>query len=509
MSGVLLGLAFPPTDWKPLAWVALVPFLIVVRSARAGAALLWTWLWTHVLCLVLWQWGPSGVTTYFQQSRGVALALFFGLATTMLAPYFMAFVLAYRRLARRFSSSLPLLAAAAWAAAELLRSRLFTGSSFFSGNPWGLLGYSQVGFDSFVQIASVTGVYGISFALAAVNAALAETWLSLRAHEGVSLRTLGRAAAAVLPALFVVAFGMLALRDADEWGGGAPGTEVAIVQGNVGIGARWRSDLYGRNLRTYLELTNEALELGNPEIVFWPETAMTFFVGHEPSYQRAIRTALAPAGSDLVAGAPHHDERRYFNSVFLVSPDDGIVARYDKHVLVPFAEFFPFGGIDLLRRSFGRIREFTPGETTPLLPTRAGPAGILVCNEAWFPEISGRRARAGAGYLVNLSNESWFEKSFTEQSFQMVRMRAIEQRRYVLRAAMSGPSGIVDPWGRVPTLTRHDTQEVVLGMIRSSAALSVYGRVGDLFGVACIVIILVGLVAPGLRSRRSRRRLEA
>jgi apolipoprotein N-acyltransferase len=503
-SAVILGLAFPPTAWRPLAWIGLAPFFVVLRSQRLDVALLLTWVWTHVLCFVVWDWGPAAVTTYFKQSETVAVGLFFGLGSVMLAPYLMGFAVAYRALARRFSRSLPLWTAAAWTAAELARSRLLTETSFFSGNPWVLVGYSQAGFDAIVQIASVAGVYGISFAVVAVNAVLAELLLALPERRP------GRPIAwslglAMLPALAALAFGFLTLVGAERESP-ASGTRIAVVQGNVGLESRWRSDFYGRNLETYLSLTERALESGRPETVFWPEAAMTFFVAREPVYRSVIARTLVRGEAELVAGAPHYQGDDYFNSAFLLAPRGALLARYDKQTLVPFAEFLPLGEIDLLRRSFGRIREFSRGDPSPPLPTRAGPAGIVTCNEAWFPEISGRRVGEGAGYLVNLTNDSWFEPNFSAQSFDMVRMRAVEQRRYLVRASTSGPSAIVDPWGRVLARSEPREEAVLHGSIHSRREPSFYGRWGDLFAGTCALAVVAGLLAGRYQARRSRSR---
>jgi apolipoprotein N-acyltransferase len=499
-SAILLGLAFPPTAWRPLAWIALAPFFVVLRSQRLGVALLLTWVWTHVLCYVVWDWGPAAVTNYFNQSERVAVGLFFGLGSVMLAPYFMGFALAYRALARRFTRSLPLLTAAAWTAAELARSRLLTETSFFSGNPWVLVGYSQVGFDAVVQISSVAGVYGVSFVVVALNAALAELLLAL--PRRIPGRTVAwRCGLALLPMLAALAFGFATLAEADREEP-ASGTRIAVVQGNVSLESRWRSDFYGRNLDTYLSLTEQALERGKPETVFWPEAAMTFFVAREPAYRSVIAHTLARGDAELVAGAPHYEGDDYFNSAFLMAPRGALTARYDKQTLVPFAEFLPLGQIDLLRRSFGRIREFSRGESSLPLPTRLGPAGVVTCNEAWFPEISARRVREGAGYLVNLTNDSWFEPNFSAQSFDMVRMRAVEQRRYLVRASTSGPSAIVNPWGRVLAQSEPLQEAVLLGSIRARSEPSFYGRHGDLFAAACAFAVVTGLLVG--RGRRSR-----
>ena len=121
----------------------------------------------------------------------------------------------------------------------------------------------------------------------------------------------------------------------------------------------------------------------------------------------------------------------------------------DKERLLPFAEYFPFPQLDFVRRRFGEVKEFSPGTTARLLPTAIGPAGVTVCNEAMFPDVAAARARAGAAYLVDPANDTWLTPRFSAQQFDIVTLRSVEQRRWLVRASTSGPSAIVDPLGRV------------------------------------------------------------
>src|SRR6185436_1842825 len=125
---------------------------------------------------------------------------------------------------------------------------------------------------------------------------------------------------------------------------------------------------------------------------------------------------------------------------------------------------FPFGGVELLRREFARVREFTPGAAARLLPTIAGRAGVVICNEVMFGELVSDRVQAGAEYLVTLTNDSWLgDRKYAEQAFDMARFRAVEQRRFLVRASTSGPSAIVDPLGRVTARTTFDTATTMSG----------------------------------------------
>jgi apolipoprotein N-acyltransferase len=177
---------------------------------------------------------------------------------------------------------------------------------------------------------------------------------------------------------------------------------LVVVQGNLDVGSVWAPEFYGRNLQTYLRLTHESLAAEPAALVVWPENAMSFFLEDEPQYRRAIARVLGPAGVSgvpLLAGGPRVADpgaARYQNAAFLLAPDGEITAVYEKQHLLPFAEYFPLASLASLQRRFGRVREFVPGARTAPLPTPIGRAGIVVCNEAFFPEVTGRRVRDGA-----------------------------------------------------------------------------------------------------------------
>jgi apolipoprotein N-acyltransferase len=505
LSGWLYALAFPPTSWQVLAWVSLAPFLVALRTVGTGAALFLAWFWAVFASSFVADALPRAVETYFLQPRAtsVLFAVFVWSVTGSI--YYMVFAPAYRALARRCGAALPLLAAAAWTACELARGRLANGSQLFAGNPWALAGYSQVGLDALVQIASVTGVYGITFCIAAVNAAVAEVVLALWRERRLAPRVRAGAVACLVPVAGALVYGHLALRAApSEPGAGA--IRVAIVQANLAVGSQWRSDAYGVHLDEHLVLSAQAVREAPPRILFWPESALTFFVEEEPIYRLAISRLLGAGDLELVVGGPSIVDPDavqpvYRNSVFLLDRRGEVRARYDKRHLVPFAEYLPLRGIDFLRRRFERVRVFAHGAPSPPLPTRAGPAGVLVCNEAMYPELAGVRAREGAAYLVNPSNDTWIQDPvWADRMFDLVSLRAVEQRRWLVRASTSGPSAIVDPWGRVQARTPPFERVVLAGRIVPREGLSPYGRVGDAFAGSCALAVGAALVL-----RRARR----
>jgi apolipoprotein N-acyltransferase len=292
-----------------------------------------------------------------------------------------------------------------------------------------------------------------------------------------------------------IAGGVLVLR----LGGPPPGppSTVAIVQGNLGPAVRWSAEGPARTLETYQRLTRDVLARGNPGIVFWPEAALTAFVEQDDAHRRALAATLGGRDGELVIGAPRAGAPGgappYANSIYLVAPDGALGARYDKRYLLPFMEYFPLR-LDFARRHFGRVREFSPGAPLPPLPTRAGAAGVLVCNEALLPHMAAERVAEGATYLVNPSNDSWVpDAGFAWQQFDIASFRAVEQRRWLVRVSDSGPSGVVDPMGRVVAHTEALTRDALLAEIAAIAAPSPYGQVGDLFGVACVLAAAIAL----------------
>ena len=498
-SAVLFGLCFPTAGIRALGWIALVPFLAAVRSATTRGAIALSIVWTLVAAYAVGDWFPRAVASYYDQPLAVGVGMFLGVSLVMAAPYYAAFAVCYRAMSRRPGAAVPLLAAAAWVGAELGRGKLLT------GNPWALFGYSQIGVDPLVQVADLTSVYGVSFLLVAVNAAVVELWA---ARAGARRRALGGAAVTALVVAAALGYGRWRLAALDARPPHVRPITVAMVQGNVDVGRQWREEFYGRNLDVYLRLTMDVTRERSPELIVWPENALTFFLDDEPRYRRAIARVLEPSGAQLVVGGPRFagsDARRvFYNSVFLLAPDGEILGRYDKQKLLPLAEYFPVPALDLLRRRFARVRELTPGPPRPPLATRAGPAGVTICNEAMFPEIAAARVREGAVFLLDPANDTWLTPKFSAQQFDIVRLRTVEQRRYLVRASTAGPSAIVDPLGRVVVRTDFFTRAAIAGEVYPRTETTLYARIGDAFAYGCALVALGAWLSRSAGARRRR-----
>ncbi len=504
-SSSLFGLAFPPVNVRPLAYVCLVPLLLALRSGSAARAVGLAWFWAVASAWAIAPFFASSLATYYE--RPIWLGVLAGMLvfSVMASAYYMVFALIDRVLPRR-SLFAPLLVAAAWTSIELARGRLFTGSSFLIGNPWGLLGYTHAS-GSLAQVASWAGVYGIGFAIVAVNAGLAGWIEAVRDRDRSTREAAWAALLATLPAVAFALAGAVALRASRAPAETDALREVAVVQGDVAIGHRWRSEFFGKNLDVYIELSRRALKEGSPRTLVWPESAVTFFLETAPLYRDAIAKLLRAGDVELLTGGPGHGtdpQAPTLNSVFLVEPDGRIAARYDKEILLPFSEYFPFWSSALMQRSFDGARTYSPGAPDPApLDTRLGRAGVLVCNEAMLPEVAAARVRAGAEILVSPSNDSWIAgEGFAEHMLAVVGLRAIEERRYLVRASASGPSAVIDPWGRVTVRTNGNQVYVLRGAVRPMRELTPYARLGDAFAFGCALIVAAALLPQALASVR-------
>lgn len=489
LSGALYGLAFPPVGWWPLAWIALVPFLGAVAAGSARRAVGLGILLGVAASYGVGTWMPAAVVSYYEQPFAVGIAIFLACALWQASWQFALFALAWRRLARTPRAWTPYAVGAAWVAAEVARGHV----PF--GNPWALLGYSQTAAPLLVQTADVAGIYGPSFVLATVSAALALAW---RGTRGV--RTL--VPVAVLVAA-ILAYGGLRLAAEDRRIPGAT-TPVVAVQGNLDLGTQWKSEFYGANLAAYAKLTSGALAAAPAPLVVWPESALTFFLETDRLYHASVAQYLAAVRTTLLTGGPRvmtdGGAESFRNAAFVVTPAGAIDAVYEKETLVPFAEYFPLGD-GLLRRQFGKVREFTPGNLQAPMATPAGAAGVLICNEAMLGATARARVRDGAAWLVTLTNDSWVgRRHYADIAFAMVRARAVETRRWLVRASTSGPSAIVDPAGRIVDRIPFDTAGVVRASIEPRTETTPYGTLGDAFAWSCVLLTLGLQVAIGRKS---------
>jgi len=256
----------------------------------------------------------------------------------------------------------------------------------------------------------------------------------------------------------------------------------------------WDRSTRDANLARDLALNSEAAR-GGPELVFWPEFAVDFYLTEETLQRERLLQGVRAGGADVVLGASRYafesSETRYFNSVYVIDRSGSVrSAEYDKQRLVPFSEYAPLGG--WLR---ARSAVYAPGSGPRLLETRALRVGAFVCGEALYPEVARGLARAGAEILANPSNDYWFgAPQAAAEQLVTASFRAIENRRWLVRATSTGISAVIDAHGRVTARSQGDGPEIVAAELEGSSARTPYQFLGD-GGVAaaCLVFVALGL----------------
>jgi len=470
-SAALYGIAFARPATGPVAWVALAPFFVALARVRplAGAGL--GLLMALAGALGVTWWLPSMAMQYFGAGVLVAWGGWLALCTATVAPPLVVFGAWTSWLAARGGAS-PIVVAAGWCAFEFARSRMWV------GNPWAIAGYSQMAWLPVVQIADVTGPYGSGLLIAAVNATIAAAFAP-------ALRGRHPARSAVGVAVLVVAtlaYGAWRLR---EPFGDGDGVRVAVVQ--PAVPAQQRRTLGGRALALdrQMQATREAVAAG-AKLVVWPENAIDFYLDERTPERDALLASAAGLDADLILGGPSYTygegALRYRNSVYLLQ--QGMVAgRYDKLHLLPIAE-----------------GTYAPGALPYALRSRAGLVGAFICFEAMYPDLVRRIAAGGPTLLANLSNDAWFGAGQpSRMHLDMARMRAVEERRWLIRATTTGISAIVDPHGRTVAESASDVPATLQGMVRPSGKTTLYQRRGDFFawiavgiGIAATMVSYLG-----------------
>jgi apolipoprotein N-acyltransferase len=528
LSGALQVLIFPTPNLYWLSWVALAPLLLAVLNARRaevrvpaslggeypqpatpGQAFLLGWL-----SGVVWYAGSCYWVMYTMHIYG-------GLPTAVAAGVLALFCLylglhggifalllawAARLSKLRAGTRLALLVAPfAWVAVEFARTRI-------TGFPWDLLGTAQVENIPLTRLATVTGVYGLSFEIVLVNTAFAAAFLVRRSARPLLLGAAVFAAAVLQFSVVVQPPPALAEHQA------------RLVQPNAPIDASWTP---GEFRRTLTELQDQSLqppadESGDVDLIAWPESPAPFYV-NDPLFRATISQIAEQAHAYVVVGAIGVKEpargglrpEELLNSAVLVAPNGAWTAHYDKIHLVPFGEYVPFRRLFSFARQLTReVGEFAPGAERTVFPLDHYTAGTFICYESIFPDEIRQFAARGAEVLVNISNDEWYGHTAAPlQHLNQARMRAIENRRWLLRDTNTGITAAIDPYGRVVTKAPRDARTTLSAPFGIIHGTTFYTRHGDWFAWLC-VIICFGMLAAGfapvrnLVSRQSRRRSE-
>ncbi|MGB6975311.1 MAG: apolipoprotein N-acyltransferase [Terracidiphilus sp.] len=524
LSAGLLELPFPLAGPMPpwrsaFAWFGLVPLMWAVLSAtswetkrpvRRGFLL-------GYVCGVLWYMGNCywvrDVMMKYGDMPALAPFLLLTAFSLVLGLYFGLFAVCMALLRRASGSTRMALMAAPvlWAAMELAAARI-------TSVPWDQLGYSQVDNGLVNQLAPWTGVYGISFVLVAVNALLAARLLPGSAR---GRRRAGLAGVALLLMGWTGIFWPVPTPH--------PTATAVLIQPNLDVGAvnAWSGSAWDAHMAEFARLaeTNCSPDIEGipqtgapkgmttceyfstaPDLVVWPESPAPFaqadprFVPSMAGVVKSLRAPLVVGGVGMdysESGQQWHD----YNSAMVFGADGAMVGRYDKIHLVPFGEYVPFRKfLFFARKLTGQVSSFDRGQERKVFRLNGHRYGVFICYEAVFADEVREFSRLGAEVLVNVSDDGWYgDTSAPWQHLNMARMRAIENRRWLLRDTNNGVTAAVDPYGRVQqSIARHQAGALPAAYgFREDVTF--YSEHGDVFAWVCAILAL-GIVGRALRA---------
>jgi apolipoprotein N-acyltransferase len=505
-AGALLALSFPRFGHPAFAWIALVPLLLALTGWRGGVAFALSGVAGRLRGqppLRAFTLGLLAGFVYFVGTiywTGTVVRTFGGLATpvALLAMVLLSLYLAlFPALTALMTSRLVMLmglrglwlAPAAWVATEFFRGYLF------GGFPWVPLGNSQVEVLPVAQLASVLGVYGLSALVAFVNAAIAAALLTTGRARLTAIGT----AAAVLIA--VGGWGAWRIADGRLTREGTP-LRVGLVQGNIAQEDKWNPREARRIFTTHVAMTRDAVRRG-AGLVIWPESSTPFMFEEDEAGETGVRDLAREVRVPILFGSDQVDRSgqpyRLYNAAFLVTPQGETAAVYRKIHLVPFGEYIPFKQLlYFVSPLVERFTDFSAGDAAVMLPVGAHHISTAICYEVVYPALIRQSVSAGSALLTTITNDAWYgESSAPYQHFALASMRAIEQGRYLARAANTGISGVVDPYGRVVRASAIFEQVGLVEEVRLLTSRTIYSVIGD--AIAYVSIAMVGLTLVAFR----------
>jgi apolipoprotein N-acyltransferase len=503
LSGVLLSLAYPPVSIGPLAFVALVPLVATLYRSPRGSSMLFrvgylfgvAFFLSHLWWVAHLSSDSSITMPWLMVPAVIALVAY-------LAVYPALFCLLLGVLGRNRPFLFVLLGPALWMILEWLRS------SGELGFPWAALGYSLARHPIWIQGAAFFGVAGVGALIVFINMVWSGALLAGNSRKRIVFFAAG------MTLLFLSGVG--GRQAIARYDGTVPKKEfkVALVQPNVDLALKWKPEFSDSTFRLIERLARHAAAL-EPGLIVFPETSAPVFLRHNLMRRAFLDELVGELGVGLFIGFldGRHDgpdgEFNVYNSSGLLSPEGGLVL-YDKMHLLPFGEAIPFAWRFRSFRSldFGQAN-FQRGPPADPIPSPVGKLGPLICFESIFPGLSRRFTALGADVLVNITNDGWFgDTPGPKQHNEMAILRAVENRRFLIRSANTGITMVVDPAGRVTRMLGFEQEGILVEKIHHVDRQAFYTRHGDAPLMAASLLVIILSIPLAWRDRVRRRDTE-
>ena len=494
VSAWLIYASYPGVSRHELAWFALAPFIWGVAKTKGfWSSFFYGWLTGFLALAGIFYWIYYTCLHGGGLSQGLSLAAWLGLAG-LLAVQFALFGGSCYFL-RKTGVFFPLLAACGWVALEWLHQTIgFYGLGF----PWVMLGYTQWNAPEMLQIASLTGVYGVSFAVAFTGSALGWAFAIKGVKDGVWQMV---CAAAVFLAVFIYGHYSLPAQPLGTRHQPLLSLKAALIQPNIDQYKKWSPE-YEAEITSTLSQMGHSLAEKSVMLTVWPESTVPGSLTEE-TYLTLFEDIATQTGSYQFIGSNVEADGKQYVGGYLMTPNLDNLQSYRKIKLVPFGEYIPletfvrtvFKNVAVL----GELGAFVPGPRGQKPLDMAGvPVGETICYESIYPQLWLAQNRMGAKLFVNITNDAWFfETAAPYQHLAVNVLRAVETGRPVLRAANTGFSAVIDPFGRIEKQTGLFTQEI----LQTSIPLPIgdrrnfYTQWGDWFAWLCAAFYLTLLIS--------------
>jgi apolipoprotein N-acyltransferase len=493
LSGFLLGLSFPGLRLSFCAWLALVPLFLALSGTDRKQAFLLSWAAGFCFFGTIYHWGfVFGVHVWLAIS--LWQGFYMGLCGAFIAP----------ALDNKSGYLRILLPALIWTGYEYVRSLGLLGLN------WGSLAYSQFRFLAIIQVAGLTGMYGISFMIALFNSMIAELLMLIHRNRGthplhVLRETVARDRAFAITALLALLIPLAALC----YGFGViirdharehlyPRIRISTVQPNMDMCLKWDPFVQRRTLDALEGLTVKGKEQGG-SLFFWPETAIPTVFPHNLPVRNRILSFAARERIYLLAGAPTPGPGNHtFNAAYLITPEGAIAESYSKRHIVPFGEFLPLEKYLRKYHLFDRVQNNLPGPAWKIFTTPMARFAVLICFESDFPDIARINIQRGAQFLAVITNDAWFERSSAaEHHISWDVLRAAENHANIVQSANTGICAFIDYNGRIKSSTEIYHRDVLTDDLMLLPAGTFYTVAGDYFPLLCLLGAIVLPRLPG------------
>ncbi len=482
LTGLLLAGSFPLCDQHYLAWVAFIPLMAyLLRVKSKAAAFCGGYVAGAIQFFILLVWMPAVLEQYGGLS-GLLSWTGYGLLILLLSCFPGMACLCTKVLMRRGGPSLLLMFPAIWVLIEFLQTGIP-----FGGFPWLPMGYSQSEQLALIQVADLTGVFGVSFLLVWVSAALCH----LGFQRGRGIRAWWPLIAGMVLLFSSVLYGRASM---ERWEDAPREYRVVMLQGNLS-----QDDSLAVLREKYLTGYERMLEAEAPEggdLLILPESPTPVIYRQESEYQSTLEKLARRFTFGMIFNNIRVEDggggTLYYNSAYYLDGAGAYGGSYDKIHLVPFGEYVPAKDLLVFMRTITQdVGEFKPGQDHRLFSLNGHRVNATICFEAIFPGLVREFVGAyGSELIVNLTNDGWYGASSAPfQHFNIARWRAIENRRYFLRAANTGISAVIDPSGRIQGATAILSQAVCEGDFGFVSEQTFYTRYGDAFILLCAIIV--------------------